>query len=212
VKRWPLLGAALAALALLVACSSSDGGQPAPSELNDQPKVGRYQGFGLMPPLPRPSFTLIDTSGKRFSFSQTAGRPTLLYFGYTHCPDVCPTTMADIAQAVAGAPGAVRAKTQVVFVTTDVKRDTGPVIAAWLRHFDSGLPNRFVGLTGSQAQIDAAQAAAHVQLAEDDGALHAADVLLYGADDYAHVKYLQSDNEAEQIGRDLPLVAGEASS
>jgi protein SCO1 len=212
VKRWPLLGAALAALALLVACSSSDGGQPAPSELNDQPKVGRYQGFGLMPPLPRPSFTLIDTSGKRFSFSQTAGRPTLLYFGYTHCPDVCPTTMADIAQAVAGAPGGVRAKTQVVFVTTDVKRDTGPVIAAWLRHFDSGLPNRFVGLTGSQAQIDAAQAAAHVQLAEDDGALHAADVLLYGADDYAHVKYLQSDNEAEQIGRDLPLVAGEASS
>ena len=98
------------------------------------------------------------------------------------------------------------------FVTTDIKRDTSPVIAAWLRHFDSGLPNRFVGLTGSQAQIDAAQAAARIQLAEDDGALHAADVLLYGADDYAHVKYLQSDNEAEQIGHDLPLVAEEASS
>jgi protein SCO1 len=211
VKRLPLLGVALAALGLLVACSS-DGGQPTPSDLHNQPKVGRYQGFGLLPPLPRPSFTLIDTSGKRFSFSQTAGHPTLLYFGYTHCPDVCPTTMADIAQAVAGAPAAVRAKTQVVFVTTDVKRDTGPVIAAWLRHFDSGLPNRFVGLTGSQAQIDAAQAASHIQLAEDDGALHAADVLLYGADDYAHVKYLQSDNEAQQIGHDLPLVAEEASS
>jgi protein SCO1/2 len=211
VKRVMLVGVAVAALALLVGCSSGSG-KPTPSDLNNQPKVGRYQGFGLLPPLPRPSFTLIDTSGKRFSFSQTAGHPTLLYFGYTHCPDVCPTTMADIAQAISGAPAAVRAETQVVFVTTDVKRDTGPVIAAWLRHFDTGLANRFVGLTGSQAQIDAAQAAAHVVLAEDDGALHAADVLLYGADDYAHVKYLQSDNEAEQIGHDLPLVAEEASS
>ena len=47
-------------------------------------------------------------------------------------------------------------------MTTDVKRDTGPVIAAWLAHFDTNLPNRFVGLNGTQAQIDAAQAAAHV--------------------------------------------------
>ncbi len=200
----------LALLVVLAGCSS--GGKPEPSDLNNQPKVGRYQGFGLVPPLPRPSFTLTDTSGQPFSFSRTTGHPTLLYFGYTHCPDVCPTTMADIAQAVASVPAAVRAETDVVFVTTDVKRDTGRVIAAWLRHFDTGLPNRFVGLTGSQAHVDAAQAAAHVQLAEDDGQLHAADVLLYGADDYAHVKYLESDNEADQIAHDLPLVAEEASS
>jgi protein SCO1 len=205
VKRIALL---VVALGVLAGCSSSGGaGKPTMAELNDQPKVGQYQGFGLQPPLPRPSFTLTDTSGKPFSFSQTAGRPTLLYFGYTHCPDVCPTTMADIAQAVAGVPAAVRAKTDVVFVTTDVKHDTGPVIAAWLRHFDTALPNRFIGLTGSQGQIDAAQAAAHVVLAEDGGQTHAADVLLYGADDYAHVKYLQSDNEADQIAHDLPLIA-----
>jgi protein SCO1/2 len=104
-------------------------------------------------------------------------------------------------------PAKIRQATYVVFVTTDVKHDTGPVIAAWLRHFDPGLPRPFVGLTGSQAQIDAAQASAHVQLAEDDGQLHAADVVLYGADDYAHVKYLQSDNESDQISHDLQLVA-----
>ena len=195
------------ALAVLAACSSGSGSPPRRSELNDNPKVGRYQGFGLLPPQPRPSFTLTDTDGKRFSLSQTAGRPTLLYFGYTHCPDVCPTTMADIAQALQDVPAKVRQATYVVFVTTDVKHDTGPVIAAWLRHFDPDLPRQFVGLTGSQAQIDAAQASAHVQLAEDDGQLHAADVVLYGADDYAHVKYLQSDNESDQISHDLQLVA-----
>jgi protein SCO1 len=194
------------ALAVLAACSSGSG-SPKRSELNDNPTVGPYQGFGLLPPQPRPSFTLTETDGKRFSFSQTAGRPTLLYFGYTHCPDVCPTTMADIAQALQDVPAKIRQATNVVFVTTDVKRDTGPVIAAWLRHFDPGLPRQFVGLTGSQAQIDAAQAAAHIQLAEDDGQLHAADVVLYGADDYAHVKYLQSANESDQISHDLRLVA-----
>jgi len=201
----------LVALAALAACSSGSG-KPKATDLNDQPHAGPYQGFGLVPPLPRPSFTLTDTSGKRFSFSQTAGHPTLLYFGYTHCPDVCPTTMADIAQAVAGQPAAVRSETLVVFVTTDIKRDTGRVIAAWLRHFDTDLPNKFIGLTGTQAQIDAAQAGAHVVLAEDGGQTHAADVLLYGADDYAHVKYLQSDNESDQIAHDLPLVSKEASS
>ena len=194
------------ALTILAACSSGSG-SPKRSELNDHPKVGPYQGFGLVPPQPRPSFTLTDTDGKRFSFSQTAGRPTLLYFGYTRCPDVCPTTMADVAQALQAVPAKIRHATYVVFVTTDVKHDTGPVIAAWLRHFDPGLPRPFVGLTGSQAQIDAAQASAHVQLAEDDGQLHAADVVLYGADDYAHVKYLQSDNESDQISHDLQLVA-----
>jgi len=201
----------LVAVVVLAGCSSGSG-KPKPSDLNNQPHAGQYQGFGLVPPLPRPSFSLTDTSGKRFAFSQTAGHPTLLYFGYTHCPDVCPTTMADIAQAVAAQPPAVRTNTRVVFVTTDVKRDTGRVIASWLRHFDTDLPHKFVGLTGTQGQIDAAQAAAHVVLAEDGGQTHAADVLLYGADDYAHVKYLQSDNESDQIAHDLPLVSKEESS
>lgn len=209
IRRALVLVAGLTGAALLAACSSGPGrqGSPSMSELNDNPKAGPYQGFGLTPPQPRPSFTLTDTVGKQFSFSKTSGHPTLLYFGYTHCPDVCPTTMADIGQALRKVPAQVQAQTYVIFVTTDVKRDTGPVIAAWLRHFDTGLPEQFVGLTGTQAQIDAAQAAAHIPLAEDDGALHAADVVLYGADDYAHVKYLQSDNEADQIAHDLPLIA-----
>ena len=202
------LAAVVAAVALVAAACSSGAAAPQPSELHDKPTGGRYQGFGLVPPQPRPSFTLTDTSGKSYAFGRaTAGKPTLLYFGYTHCPDVCPTTMADIGQALRTVPSDIQRRTQVVFVTTDVKRDTGPVMAAWLAHFDTDLPNRFVGLTGTQAQIDAAQAAAHVQLAEDEGQQHSAEVLLYGSDDYARVQYLQSTNEADQIGHDLPLVA-----
>lgn len=202
------LAAVVAAVAVVAAACSSGAAAPQPSELHDKPTGGRYQGFGLVPPQPRPSFTLTDTSGKSYAFGRaTAGKPTLLYFGYTHCPDVCPTTMADIGQALRTVPSDVQRRTQVVFVTTDVKRDTGPVMAAWLAHFDTDLPNRFVGLTGTQAQIDAAQAAAHVQLAEDEGQQHSAEVLLYGSDDYARVQYLQSTNEADQIGHDLPLVA-----
>jgi protein SCO1 len=201
-----VIAATLVVTALLAACSS---GKPAAkaSDLNDNTGGGKYQGVGLTVAQPRPSFTLTDTAGQPFSFqSATAGKPTLLYFGYTHCPDVCPTTMADIGQAIQALTPAQRAKVQVVFVTTDVKQDTGPVIQTWLANFDGGATNKFVGLYGTQAQIDAAQAAAHVMLAEDEGQQHAAEVLLYGSDDYAHVEYLQTANESDQMAHDLPLV------
>jgi protein SCO1 len=206
--RLAVAAAAVAVALLAAACDSASGSSaPKPSELNDKTSGGPYQGFGLVPPQPRPAFTLTDAQGRPFSFGQaTAGQPTLLYFGYTHCPDVCPATMADVGNALRDVPASLQKRTRVVFVTTDVKRDSGPVIAAWLAHFDTGLPT-FIGLTGSQAQIDVAQAAAHVQLAEDDGQQHSAQVLLYGSDDYARVQYLQSDNEADQMAHDLPLVA-----
>ena len=96
-----------------------------------------------------------------------------------------------------------------MFVSTDVKRDTAPVIARWLQNFDGGTSAHFVGLNGTQAQIDAAQAAAHIFLAEDDGQTHSAKVLLYGTDDYARTSFQYNDNsEQEQIAHDLPLVAG----
>jgi protein SCO1/2 len=205
------LGALLAAALLAAGCSSSGAAKTpssSPSELNDHTD-SQYQGLGLTPAQPRPQFTLTDTAGKPYKFGTvTAGKPTLLYFGYTHCPDVCPTTLADITQALQQVPAAVRSATQVVFVTTDVKRDTPAVLGTYLSKFDPGLPNRYIGLTGSQSDIDAAQVAAHVTLASDDGQAHAAQVLLYGSDDYARVAFLQSDNETDQIAHDLSLVAG----
>jgi protein SCO1/2 len=150
---------------------------------------------------------LTDTEGKPFAMSSPSGHPTFLYFGYTNCPDICPTTMADIRDALTKQPAALQEKTDVVFVTTDVKHDTGPVIAQWLKTFAEGTKANFVGLYGTQTQIDAAQAAAHVTVAEDDGQTHSAQVLLFGKDDYAHVAYGQSTNENELMAHDLPVVA-----
>ncbi|HEY2043978.1 MAG TPA: SCO family protein [Jatrophihabitans sp.] len=208
-RGWRLFGAVVSGAAIVLAgCTSNGKPSATTSELSDRGN-SIYQGVGLTPAQPRPQFTLTDTAGKPFKFgSQTAGKPTVLYFGYTNCPDVCPTTLADIANGLRAVPAAIRAATQVVFVTTDVKRDSSAVLKAYLAKFDPGLPNRFVGLTGSQEQIDAAQVAAHVTLAADDGQQHSAEVLLYGSDDYARVAFLQSNDEAAQVAHDLPLVAG----
>jgi protein SCO1/2 len=208
------LACLLTAVLLVSACGSSGGGSsggstPAPtqSELNDHTDP-TYQGLGLTPPQPRPQFTLTDTSGRPFKFgAATAGKPTLLFFGYTKCPDVCPTTLADIAIGLKSVPEQLRASTRVVFVTTDVKHDTAPVLKNYLAKFDAELGNKFIGLTGTQSAIDAAQAAAHVTLAQDGGQTHSAEVLLYGSDDYARVAFLQSNNESGQLAHDLPLVA-----
>jgi protein SCO1/2 len=193
---------------ILAACSSVGPVKTLPAQLNDQSGGGTYQGVGLDPAQPRPSFTLTDTTGKPFSFGErTAGHPTLLYFGYTTCPDVCPATMADISLALKSLPAALQRETDVVFVSTDVKHDTGPIITQWLSNFAPNTTATFTGLRGTQAQIDAAQTAAHVIVAQDGGQTHSAEVLLYGSDDYARVSYPQSANEQLQIAHDLPLVS-----
>lgn len=199
------LAAALGALAVLVAGCSGSGG---PGRTSDTNRATQYDGAGLIPPQPRPNFQLTDASGKPFAFGrETAGHPTLLYFGYTHCPAECPTTMADVRLALRDVPAEVAAKTFVVFVTTDVRRDTGHRLASWLRQFSIGTKATWVGLRGTQAQINAAQAAAHVPLATDKGETHSLEVLLYGPDDYAHVAFLLSKEQAKQIAHDLAIVA-----
>jgi protein SCO1/2 len=202
----------LALLALVLAgCSSSGSPKPKKSQLLGQNSVGPYQGAGLDPAQPRPSFTLTDTVGKPFAFgTKTSGHPTFLYFGYTHCPDVCPETMADIGLALRKVPSSLRAKTYVVFVTTDVKRDSEHRIGTWLRQFAVGTKATWVGLRGTQAQINAAQAAAHISLATDGGETHSLEVLLYGPDDYAHVAFLLSKEQSKQIAHDLAIVGSQS--
>ncbi len=152
---------ALAAVALLVAGCGSGGATGAAS-----PSPVAYHGPQPDPVPTRPGWVLTDTSGHSFDFrTRTQGRPTLVYFGYTHCPDECPTAMADIAAALRTVSPALRAKVQVVFVTTDPKRDTGPVLRHWLDQFSVS----FVGLYGTQAQVDAAQTATGIQPAYPEG-------------------------------------------
>ncbi|TQN44322.1 protein SCO1/2 [Blastococcus colisei] len=166
----------------------------------------RYAGIDLPEPYRRPSFTLTDTTGASFDFeAMTTGRPTLLFFGYTNCPDICPTTMADVAVALRGLD-AVPEDLQVVFVTTDPATDTPEVLGEYLDRFDADLPVSFIGLTGDQAVIDQAQLSTGVPLAEDQGRLHSSMLLLYGSDDEADVAF-NTGNTARDIAADLRLVA-----
>jgi protein SCO1/2 len=128
------------------------------------PEAGGQSAAAEYPnPLPKPAFTLTDTEGRPFAFREaTAGSVTLLFFGYTNCPDVCPVQIANIAAALHKLPDAVTRQVTVVFVTTDPARDTPKRLRAWLDNFDRG----FIGLTGSQAAIDSAQIAMHLPPAE----------------------------------------------
>ncbi|TYP86947.1 SCO family protein [Blastococcus xanthinilyticus] len=205
----------LAAGVLLAGCGSSadtgateahdhSGGAPAVVEGPDD----TYAGLDLPEPYRKPSFTLTDTSGEPYDLAaETAGRPTLLFFGYTDCPDVCPTTMANVAVALRQLDPALAEQVQVVFVTTDPATDTPEVLGEYLGGFDADLPTSFVGLTGDQAAIEQAQLSAGVPQAEDDGRLHSTQLLLYGADDEADVAFL-AGTPWEDIAADLELVAG----
>ncbi|HOX20823.1 MAG TPA: SCO family protein [Gemmatimonadales bacterium] len=144
---------ALLAMALLV-CTACEA-RRAPSA--GTPEAGGESAAREYPnPRPKPNFLLTDTEGRPFPFrDSTEGSMTLLFFGYTHCPDVCPVHMANIAAALHKLPDNVARQVKVVFVTTDPERDTPQVIRAWLDHFDK----RFIGLTGTQAEVDSAQVA-----------------------------------------------------
>ena len=201
-----LLSAALGAL-VLTGCSSPDesataDGPPASVSADS----GALRGLQLAVPLPRPEFTLTEDSGTAYDFvTETAGRPTFLFFGYTTCPDICPTTMADLAVAIRELPAELAGDVRVVFVTTDPATDTGPVLTEFLDHFDTDLPNGFVGLTGTLAEVEAAQRAAKVTVAQDMGRSHSASLQLYGPDDLARVIYV-GGSSPDDIVHDLPLI------
>lgn len=103
-----------------------------------------------------PAGTFTDTNGQPYDLQQQAkGRLTLVFFGYTNCPDECPTTMADLATALRSLPEKVDKRVQVVFITSDPRRDTPAVMKDWLSKFDSGVANPFIGLRTSVEAVDA---------------------------------------------------------
>jgi protein SCO1/2 len=94
---------------------------------------------------------LEDQNGEPFTDTQLKGRPFLVFFGFTHCPDICPTTLFDMSQMMK-ALGSDADRAGALFITVDPDRDTPKVLRDYLSNFDPHLR----GLTGTQAQIDAA--------------------------------------------------------
>jgi len=141
LTRWVLAVVALSvAAATAGACSGDDAKGPSEGVSN----AGDYRGVLVTPPLEKPALTFTDTSGRPYDLvRETEGTVTLLYLGYTHCPDVCPMHMVDLNAVLAKLPGDISAKIKVVFVTVDPERDTPEALGRWLGAFNSS----FIGLT-----------------------------------------------------------------
>jgi len=94
-------------------------------------------------------FALVDGTGHAVTDQTFRGKWMLIYFGYTHCPDACPTTLSDIGGALDKLTVAERARIKVFFITVDPARDTPAIVGDYARAFGP----EFVGLTGSEAQL-----------------------------------------------------------
>lgn len=100
-------------------------------------------------PQPAPPLHLADASGRAFDLAAQRGQPAFVYFGYTHCPDACPTTLTDWARAKA-LLGASGSRVRFLFVSVDPDRDTPEIAERYARQFDPA----FVGLVVPAAQLD----------------------------------------------------------
>ncbi len=197
-----------AVLVLFVAACGSASGSTAVAGQKASATVP-LAGRPLTPTVAQPTTHLTDTNGSPFDVrSATAGKLTFVFFGYTQCPDVCPTTLADIAAALNQQTPAVRAGTTVVFVTTDPDHDSPQTIRRWLNQFDVS----FVGLTGSWTDIAGYATALGLPTIRPEQAPdgswtveHVSRVTAFSPDGTARVGYLASATVAN-YSHDIPLL------
>jgi protein SCO1/2 len=142
----PWLTALFAAVLLLAGCGDkgSDANQMLLSPVKSSFKNTDVTGLGYAR-----DFSLTDHNGKLRRLEDFRGKVVLMFFGYTQCPDVCPTTMSEMAEVMKQlGPDAERL--QVLFVTVDPERDTAAVLANYVPGFDP----RFLGMTGDLAALE----------------------------------------------------------
>jgi len=200
--------ATLAALGLLVLASSAC----RPGQSRADAPGSAFRGAVVTPPIPKPEFTLTATDGRPFDFrKETDGFVTLLFFGYTSCPDICPVHMANLGEVLRTTPGEITGRVKVVFVTTDPDRDSLPALRAWLDAFDP----RFIGLRGTLDEVNAVLASVWLPSAVQEplpdggyGVGHAASVIAFTRDNVAHVIYPFGIRQ-QDWAHDLPLLVQE---
>jgi protein SCO1/2 len=108
-----------------------------------------YYGQALVPAKQAFDFHLVDQDGKPFQLSQLRGKAVLFSFGFTHCPNICPTTLSDLAKVYQALPAKDREKVQVLFVSIDPHRDKPETMKNYIPYFNES----FIGLTGTDAQV-----------------------------------------------------------
>ena len=197
---------------LLLAGCTSTADEPAAVVITPSNTTG-FAGTSLDEPLPKPDVALTDTKGEDFNIAEdTKGRVTALYIGYTHCPDVCPTTMADLSVAMGELPEDVADQVDVVFITTDPARDTPKAIGKWLSSFTW---DQTTGLTGDFADIKSASDTVGIfidpPVKNKDGTItveHGAQVILFGKDDQSDLIFT-SGFQPEDVAHDLQRLVEE---
>ncbi|PWN04026.1 SCO family protein [Nocardioides silvaticus] len=194
-------GAAAAALVLLL---SACGGGPDPDE---------FTGARLDQPYPAPTIELTDTEGAPYSLAEDTDKPmTVVFFGYTHCPDICPLVMNNIGAALNRLDDEEREQVDMVFVTTDPARDD----AATLRDYLDGYGEGFIGLTGDLEDIVAAGDPLHLYVSDGkklpsggyDLGGHSTFVLGIDENDEAVVVWNQ-ETSAPELATDIQILLGE---
>jgi protein SCO1/2 len=111
-------------------------------------KPYQFMGSKIDPAAPAPDFTLTDQNGQPYTLSDQKGKVVLIFFGYTNCPDVCPTTLAEFKN-LREQLGDQADRVEFVFITVDPERDTPQRMAAYLPTFGEGI----LGLSGSEDEL-----------------------------------------------------------
>ena len=193
---WAVLAAAVLLVGAVVVWSAINGRLPfgAPA----------FHGTVIQSPDVVADFTLTSSTGDQLSLSDLRGKVVLLYFGYTFCPDACPTTLNELKK-VPSALGDRADEVQVVMVTVDPQRDTPEVLREFLAHFDPS----FLGLTGTEEEIMAAASPLGIYFAAHEGSPatgylvdHTTSVLAIDKEGYLRLLY-SFETPGEAIADDM---------
>ena len=192
---------AVALLGLLVACGG--GGGEASTELNGTP---------LDPPAEVAATPLVDTDGSAYSLVDDTDKDlTLVFFGYTNCPDICGQVMATLAGTLARLDDGAKERLDVVFVTTDPARDTEPVVEEYVDAFDPSI----IGLTGGLGDIVAVGESLYVGVDQGEklpsggyDVTHGTRVMAIDSDDQTHVMWDHDVSQA-QLAQDVLMLLDE---
>ena len=202
MTRWMRMGRTVAvlagALALLLVASACTEPQ-------------RFASKRVDPPASLPAFQLTAEGNRPFQLAELKGHPVVVYVGYTHCPDICPTTMGHLAAAKQLLPDVLKEDVKVVMITADPARDTPELMSRYVQYFDPS----FIGVSGSTEQVlDALRQwgiSPECSTPNADGGYtvsHPATSYVLNRDGLLRLQ-MPHALDPEQIARDLKIVANE---
>lgn len=190
---------------LCIVAGAAGCGTPVASSLSPH----GFAGTELATALRKPGDQFRDSHGRPFRLdSATAGKVTLLMFGYTNCPDVCPVHLANLAAVLDKMPDEVQRNVVVVFVSIDPARDSLPALNAWVKGFDPS----FVGLTAPDSTIAAVERGLQLppslpgrRTGSGYTVGHSSEVIAFTRDGWGRVAYPFGTRQKEWA-HDLPLL------